>query len=663
MNNGMGGTYNSASFDSTVGIQAETVHNSNVYFVHPDASPQEKYKVGVRFLEDGIPSRARDMISDAIAHGYDNAEVRFYWVLAMLSARALHDLNSEDVQRLQKTAELVPNYAEGEWKEALSVAFDVLEMFSTADGETDQVLKRLLALSPRQRDAMFHHLDLVLTGGLKDSLWAGNREQAETDRFGNERVQRVWSYFEPDPIGPRALPPRPSTAAAAKAALPVPAGLFVISAALLWVLALVANPVAASVQISVALAAALAAAHFGRRWWYRERQIKAKSPQPQAAYAGDVASAEDGFTKRVRHSFDHYFSVRAPYGFTPNEWLGYTVHIRSALIAEIAFVYRESRISVDRVNWLIRYLAEDARDRHNNGTLFDRRHQGNALSVVMTKVLCTVALVALGITTLILLGIVASGSGSAQILLATLATAGVGWSGQVATSFWLEAWGEERRLAEESLEHQGRLAARQGAYQRWKSFLDSVRPSELEMENWLTCDKTLFVDEALRNYQLTWRDLITHTILVTPARPYKRGRVRGGPWRYSRYSFRLFLVTQDGVREVSAEFDFADAKRGDEQRSNYRFDALSSVQVTERSQIGYDLELVLTNGPARRIRVKDADTHQMAPDENAQEISEINLNSAGFIHTFRLLEGIAADGKGWIERINPNNLPHFRVVD
>jgi hypothetical protein len=167
MNGGSNGTHNSAAYDSTVGIQAETVHNSNVYFVHPDASPQEKYKVGVRFLEDGIPSRAREMISDAIAHGHDNAEVRFHWVLAMLSARAYHDLSAEELQRLHIASGLVRTYAEGEWKDALRVAFELLAMLSTADGETVRVLERLRALSPRQRDLILHHLDLVLTGGLR----------------------------------------------------------------------------------------------------------------------------------------------------------------------------------------------------------------------------------------------------------------------------------------------------------------------------------------------------------------------------------------------------------------------------------------------------------------------------------------------------------------
>ncbi|WP_186343569.1 hypothetical protein [Streptomyces sp. CFMR 7] len=661
MNDGSSGTHNSAAHDSTVGIQAETVHNSNVYFVHPDASPQDKYKVGVRFLEDGIPSRARDMISDAIAHRYDNAEVRFHWVLAMLSARAYHDLSTEELQRLRHASRLVGTYPEGEWKDALRVVFELLAMLSAADGETGRVLERVRALSPRRRDAILRHLDLVLTGGLKDSLWVESRERAERARFGNDRAQRVWAYFEPDPIGPRALPPRPSTAAAARAALPARVGLFVAIAGFLWVLALLSDPAGAFIELLVALGAGLAAVRFGRRW-YQERHQKVEERELHIPRQGAPASSGDGFTNRVRHSFDYYFSVRVPHGYDRQVWLDHTAHIRNSLVAEIALLYRESRISVDRVNWLIRYLAEDTRDRHNRGALLGRR--GDRTPTV-AKALCAVALITLGLTTLALLRTVISGTGESELLLALLAGAGAGavWSGHAAATLWLEAKGEEQRFAEETQEYQERLTARQVAYQKWKSFLDATRPSELEMETWLTCDKTLFVDEALRHYQLTWRDLTTHTILITPARPYKRGRVRGGPWRYSRYSFRLFLVTQDGVREISTEFNFTDAKRGYEQRSNYRFDALSSVQVTERAQSGYDLELVLTNGPARNIRVKDADTHQLAPEEDAQEIAEINLNSAGFIHTFRLLEGIAADGKGWIERNNPNNLPSFRVTD
>jgi hypothetical protein len=662
MNNGSNFAHNVAADGSVVGIQASVVREAHLSINnYQDASPQEKYKVGVRFLEDGVPSRARDMISEAIARGHDNAEVRFHWVLAMLSARAYHDLNTEELQRLHHASGLMGNYAEGEWKDALRVAFELLAMLGTADGETGRVLERLRSLSAQRRDQILHHLDLVLTGGLKDSLWVEHRTRAETARFDSDRVQRVWAYFEPDPIGPRAQQPRPSTAAGAQAAFPFLAGVFVVATALLCILALFADPASAVIEFLVALGAGVTAVRFGRQWSDQELQLKAKNCESHNPHTGKPASAGDGFTNDVRQSFKYYFSNRVPHGLTPNEWFGLTTHIRDGLATEIALLYRESRVSVDRVNWLIRFLAEDARDCYSKGTLFDQRHRNQ--SPAAAKALCVLALIALGIMALVAFGTVASADGALQILLAILAVIGAVWSGRKAVSSWLEVQSEEHRLAEETREYQEQLTARQVAYQNWKSFLDATRPSELEMENWLTCDKTLFVDEALRHYQLTWRDLITHTILMTPARPYKRGRVKGGPWRYSRYSFRLFLITQDGVREISADFDFTDAKRGNEQRSNYRFDALSSVQVTEHTRVGYDLELVLTNGPARKIRVKDADTHQLAPDENAQEIAEINLSAAGFIHTFRLLEGIAADGKGWIERNNPNNLPPFCAAD
>ncbi|WP_426365798.1 hypothetical protein [Streptomyces sp. E-08] len=659
MNHDDSAPYSSAAYNSTIGIQAGVVHDSNVYFVHPDASPQEKYRVGVQLLEDGVPSRAREMITDAIAHRYDGTEVRFHWVLAMLSARTHHDLTAEEVGQLRYAYGLVRDFAEDKWKEALRVTFDLLAVLSTAGSETGPVLKQLQDLPLRQHDAILRHLDVMLTGGLKDDLWAETLGRARAERFDNDRVLRAWAYFAPDPIGARAVQPRPSTAAAAKAALPVRAVLFVISSALLWGLALIADPAQATVELPVALGAGLTAARFGIRWWGREPKpsftAEAHVPHPR-----DPAFAEDGFTKRVRHSFDHYFSVRRPQGFTSDAWLAHTVQIRSSLAAEIADLYREKRTGVEQVDWLIRYLAEDARDRHNSGTLFDRRRQDR--TSVRTKVLAVAALAVLGVAALAAFGTAVTGAAQPRPLWAFLAVLGAAWSGHATASRWLEVRREERRLDRENQEYLEQLTARQIAYQRWKSFLDEKRPSELEMETWLTCDKTSFVDEALRHHRLTWRDLITHTILMTPSPSSKRGRVRRGPWRYSRYVFRLFLFTQDGIREISSEFDFFDGTRKNEQRISYRFDALTSVQVTENADVGYDLELVLANGPARKIRVKDADAHQLAPTENSQEISGINLSAAGSTHTFRLLEGIAADGKSWIERHGPDSLAPFQIA-
>ncbi|WP_317259588.1 MULTISPECIES: hypothetical protein [Streptomyces] len=351
-----------------------------------------------------------------------------------------------------------------------------------------------------------------------------------------------------------------------------------------------------------------------------------------------------------------------PHGFDRPEWLAHTTGIRAVLAAEVAFLYRESRISVDRVNWLIRYLARDAKDRQNNGTLFAHRQQYR--TPVTTKLACVPALAVLGLTSLAVTVTAATGSASALHGLLTFAVfIGAIGSGRRAASVWLDIRSEEQRFAEETQEYHLRMYAREEEFQRWKEHLEAIRPSDAEMEAWLSYDKVLFTADVLRHHQLTWYDIIAHTILTTPARPYRRARRRGGPWRYSRYTLRLFLATRNGIREISTEVDFARATRPGEQRTNYRFNAFSSVQVTEDDRIGYEMALLLSNGPARTIRIKDADSHQLEPYENARDLSQINLDAAGFAHTFRLLEGIAADGKAWIERNNADSPPPADSTD
>lgn len=169
------------------------------------------------------------------------------------------------------------------------------------------------------------------------------------------------------------------------------------------------------------------------------------------------------------------------------------------------------------------------------------------------------------------------------------------------------------------------------------------------METWLNCDKTLLLDDAMRRYRLAWHDIIAYAFLQTPAKSYKRARVRGGPWRYSKYDIRLFLIAQDGVREISTELDFERAAFNGQERNNFRFDAVSSVHVTETGDLGYTLGLTLTNGPTRNIRVTDPEGYQSDSNESPDAFSRINLDAAGFAHTLHILEGIAAEGKGWID--------------
>jgi hypothetical protein len=170
------------------------------------------------------------------------------------------------------------------------------------------------------------------------------------------------------------------------------------------------------------------------------------------------------------------------------------------------------------------------------------------------------------------------------------------------------------------------------------------------MESWLTCDRTALLDEALEHYRLAWRDVLAYAFLQTPSKGCQKARAKRGPWRYSKYDVRLFLITHDGVRELSTQLNFREISFQGQERNNYRFDAVSSVFVVKRSEYSHELKLTLTNGPSHEIHVTDLEVPLAEPDEDASAFARMNLDTAGFTHTLRILEGIAAEGKGWINR-------------
>ncbi|GAB3288573.1 hypothetical protein [Parasphingorhabdus pacifica] len=297
------------------------------------------------------------------------------------------------------------------------------------------------------------------------------------------------------------------------------------------------------------------------------------------------------------------------------------------------------------VNWLIRYHIRDIRTRWLTSTLLDYREQYRTALAV--KVQCSLALVVLVITATIAMITAMQTVPLRTVLLTAVALA----SGRAATLRWFHIISERRRVAEDWQEYEQRERAQQEEHQRWKNKLDSTRPSEHEMETWLNHDKTLFLDHALQRYKLAWRDIIAHAFLQTPGNKAKRARVDRGPWRYSTYRIHLFLITYNGVREVNTELDFEHASFHGHERHDYRFDAFSSVHVTETNELKYTLELTLTNGPSRELHVKgNPDEQQPTSEAHPRSLSRMNLDTSGFTHTLHILEGIASEGKNWIHR-------------
>ncbi|MBV8893054.1 MAG: hypothetical protein JO266_13985 [Acidobacteria bacterium] len=370
-----GATTNTAEPGSTVGIQAEQVHNSIVYQLLPDASPRQKYEVGVRFLEDGVPGRARELINEAIAHGHDDGEVRFHWVLAMLSKRSYRDLTSEELEQLRRTPSVLERYADDEWKRALQVICGLLGSLLGSGSDPGLALMELHALQPHQRDQIVRHLDFVLTGGLKDTLWADTCQAATHDQFSNDRVDRVWAYFQPDPIGPRVREPAEDFTIPGDRFWAVTwSGLFVIAVGYLgWAIVVHATPLPMLAYL-VALGSGYVGARNGLEWCYRAERLNVKDRAYFDLRRVNQAP-EGGFASRVDHSFTHYFAIYVPDGVDREVWLAHTAGIRRTLRNEIVELYRESRIGVDRVNWLIRYMVSDVKKRWNKGTLLEYREQ------------------------------------------------------------------------------------------------------------------------------------------------------------------------------------------------------------------------------------------------------------------------------------------------
>jgi hypothetical protein len=639
---GAASTTNTAESGATVGIQAENVHNSNIYIVPPDATPQRKYVVGVNYLNGGVPGEARRLIDEAIASGYDTSEVRFHLVLALLSKRSERDLTDEDRERVALMSNR-PSHAEvDEWANALAVIRDLLNHMRAPQVDPDPVLAELAALPPVQHGKILRHLDLMLTGVLKDRLWVEARGAAEHSRLDHDRSGRVWAYFQPTPASPRARVPDDDPLTLGEWCRAVVAvAVFAVAFSRLGYVVLADSSPLPILSLLLVVAAGVIGVHAGSVWRHHSARLAEK--EWEHANARSVRAPEQGFARRVEHRFQHYSHKYAPPEPDLERWLTETAGIRSTLRDEIADLYQ----GVDRVtevDWLTRYLIRDIRDKWKNGTLHEYREQYRTSgSVIASCLVSAAALIPAGITVVITAVHVDPFFSALAAPLALVS----GWAAGAAV---LKLVSRRRRLAENNQEHTEALAARRAEHRRWQEKVRQTRPSEEEMERWLDCDRKLFLDAALGRYQLAWRDIIAHALLEGPARPYRRARENNGPWRYSKYDFHLFLITRYGVREVGVELNFLEATTHGQDRNNFRFDAVSSVRVTIDSQARHVLELTLTNGPARTFRIADPSPGSADESDGADDSTELDLDAAGFFHALHVLEAIAAEGRGWIDR-------------
>jgi hypothetical protein len=652
-------TFNTAESDATIGIQAGVVHHASVYQISANDPPEKKYATGLRYLDNGVPLKAEELFSAAIADGLDTAEVRFHWVLAMFSSRSDRDLTKEERTRLVDAARrFVDHEDDASYGPALGALRElVVHRFRPPVEGIDLAEKQILALPAEIRDKTLRHLDKVLSTATKDQLWAGTRKKAEADRYSAGRQGRVWAYFHPEPAHPRVRRAEPQKVAR-RDRYRVATGtiLCVLAAAYLgWLTFTSAVPVA-MVAYVLALTAAGVSARDAFEWRYRADRIK----QEEARRSGGSAAARSegqGFAARVTRSFEHYFTKYRPQGAHPDRWLSETAGLRAQLRDEIVEIYRERDVSFGSVVWLIRYHAIDVQKQWSTGALDDYKSRHQVTDKI--KLRCV-----LGLTILVLtLAAVVQGAMLGQPPgIVVVATALFVANGLFAAKEWYRIISGRRNHLDDVAEIQRRKEGRENEYLRWKHKLDTTRPSEDEMETWLRSDTTILIAEALEHYRISWRDVISYAVLRVPAPNASSAQVPRGPLRYDRYSLRLFLITEDGVREVSKVLNFRTAQFNAEERNSFRFEAVSSVNVVKGTDGKQNLRLTLTNGPARYFGGATGPdlgsgedelrySRQAELDPNDTDSSG-RLDTTGFEAILRILEGIAADGKNWFARSN-----------
>ncbi|SDJ74851.1 hypothetical protein SAMN05428985_101254 [Nocardioides sp. YR527] len=660
---GPGAAHNIAQPGSIVENQAYEIHHHNRHFhITPEDTAEQRYIVGRRYLEAGSPRRAEELISEAIRRRHDQAEVQFHWLLAMFSKRSFRDLGEDERDRLRAAMLTFDFYdPEDRYTDALqALGLLIQHLLDGATGDAVAAEAALHELDEDLLDKISYHLVDVLAGVTAQRLWERTLERARGARFANERTARARVYFEPTP----AMPRRGAPAAGYEAPEGHPAEVAGVAVCALavsilgWLTLSGGSPwgVAALMVLLVA-GAVLGRDLFG--WMYRADRVSLNERRHHGnGFAEDGSRDGKGFVSQLRHSMNFYYARHRPADVSAQEWLDLTAGVRQRLREELAETFREQRTCAESLHWLIRYHAIEDKRSFEAGTFHDL---GAASRPDWRAALRFLGALAVAVAAAVVLFRASSLAGQLVLLVVLV-------SGCLAVSVGYRLYRARRSAADDEAEAAALLDRRRQEFERWKQTISDQMPTEQEMETWLLSDITVLIGKVLEEAKWKRCEVVSNAVIRQPGPGWRRGRVDDGPWRYSKYQLRIYLVTVDGVREVTADLDFRTGEIGKVSRENFQLDSITSVKVIEEVNGGRVLAVMLNNGEPREIRVAegviaaeavgseaddglgDGETTQAPPDPDLVKLVRLNLDATGFDHALRLLEGIGADGKGWIRR-------------
>jgi hypothetical protein len=573
-----------------------------------------------------------------MARGHATTEVRFHWLLALMSGRTFRQLSDQDLASFRSAREWQVADA-GEWAEGIRAILRLFESAESTATDAELAIKKLDELGSAQSGKILRHLELFLDGKVDDLIWERELTRAKQETHAGNRQERVWKFFEPVPAEPRERRPLAAEITSPQWITAIVGGAVfgAAIAAIGWELVRQGSVTAVTAYVLSLAGGTLSALGWMRarlrteRWRAGQRRLSALPHWPPR---------RDGFAADVDRRVGRYFRRYVPDGADRKDWLAATESTRASLTDEIVDTYSDADVSADQLAWLIRRRVYIVKRSWRDGWLTgyqEAPHPGPLAraATVTGLVICLTG----GFWAVV-------NATRADPLISVGAITIATFAGLAAGACWRHVMLERRRVAADRDEVQRRHKDDRDAYRRWCARLVG-RPTDLEMAAWLDCDRKVLIAEAMRQYGLSPSQTITHTVLEAPARSYQRSRVKSGPWRYSRYRLLVFLLTDDGVRQVAADLDIETATFHDKVRLNFRFDAVAAVRVLTSDDHEQTFELGLVSGESVSVRVTEASTGQ--PDGEDQEfLLHVALDAAGLPNTLHVLEGIAAEGKEWI---------------
>jgi hypothetical protein len=653
---------NFAGEGAQVGVQAQKAYIDTVTLsgdvqltVAQDASPEAKYRAGVENLKSGNPQTARKLIWDAMMSGHGGSDVLFHWLVAMLSGRTVRQFSVQEIGQLQRSQSRYTEAQGDAWADGVRLIYRLLETVlpspsaeaGPAAAKTDMSLlvRQFDSLGKRQRDMFRPHLELFLTGPLMDEMWRRKLRFSHSGQYTDGRTGRAWMYFQPVPAQV-SLPSPPPESVTAVHRLGMCACMVLFAAAvgylgweLLWHSAFLGllSCAAALAGGVIAAAADLESRFLTGRRVQKDKQFKVppqSAPRPLGNELPD----------RVDKLFNRYFGKYEPDTAERQRWEAAAAGHRKFYRDEIIIICRGRGIPANEVAWLIRYEVRELKQHWRNETLHEYRW-------VLRPRPRTTAARGIGLAVLLLGGIWAAAALRAYPLggvAALLSALGAWWC-------WLRVNLERRRHAAESEEHAQRQALVDEEFRQWSGRLEA-RPKDADMVAWLGCDQTVLLGRALDHFHLPLSQVIAHAFIEQPGVAVKRARIEGGPWRYAGYRLQVFLLAQDGVRQIRANLNFITGTLSVRERKSYRYDSIVSMRFLQETR-RQTFELRLTDGDLITVRVRDADPGEAQQDqdavpaeaEEAEAEDSAAADASSMTDLLNMLERAVGENRKWFQ--------------